>query len=454
VGAAGHAPVLVYAPSLPRLLPPGHPGRAALEMLQPTEGDSWLDCVLPLPPDHALCGSTVGQVLGRLESRDSKAYGHGHATERLVSAGTMGGNVSQAWVHAVKPPPVAGGKKRKAADSAPALLRPIIGANGVLEWDDASSALQYGTVAACIPAAEAALELLLPPSHPALKTQLAPFGRVFTYQAGKWYVSREAAAMFPGLTKFTRGGAIDSFEEESGAARTIEPHFDTGNNYLWGLCIIFGEFSGFEQVYPTIRVLLECGHLSFAAGPYGQLCHAVAQGTATSGPRLCVLLHVHGEMTTMPGAPALEYSLTGFAGCPGEQPIEGGECVCDVAMGFEPSRTAKSEARVEMEMLMRRLPRRCGEGFTAPSPAELRARFVDLCVRGLTSQAAPLLGDAVLLTAMTEDYRRGAGAGGGGERSVREALLRDLEAGLEERGYPASDTQWRKHADHLACLPA
>ena len=51
----------------------------------------------------------------------------------------------------------------------------------------------------------------------------------------------------------------------------------------------------------------------------------------------------------------------------------------------------------------------------------------------MTAQAAPLLGDVVLLTAMTEDYREG----GLGERDVREALLADLEECLEARGYAA-----------------
>ena len=59
---ASMAPVLMYAPALHRLLRPGHPGRAALEQLLPPEGGTWLDCVLPLPPDHHMCGWTLDQA--------------------------------------------------------------------------------------------------------------------------------------------------------------------------------------------------------------------------------------------------------------------------------------------------------------------------------------------------------------------------------------------------------
>ena len=59
---ASMAPVLMYAPALHRLLRPGHPGRAALEQLLPPEGGTWLNCVLPLPPDHRMCGWTLDQA--------------------------------------------------------------------------------------------------------------------------------------------------------------------------------------------------------------------------------------------------------------------------------------------------------------------------------------------------------------------------------------------------------
>ena len=467
VGSDGRAPVLMYGPAIHKLLAHGHPGRVALEMLQhPGPGQSWLHCKLPLPPDHRMHGWTLLSVLESLEDR-GKAYGHGHGYERLVATGTMGSNVSQTWVHPMRREH-RHKKARKAAHGGVYAQRPLVSANGCLEWDDASSALQYGTVHACIPAAEAALELLLPQDHPARRysTRLAPAGRVFTYQAGKWYVSEVAANRFPGLTKYGKNSTVDSFDVATGKARTIEPHFDTGNLYFWGLCIIFGRFKGFEQSYPTIRLLVSCSHLSFAFGPYGQLAHAVAQGDASNDePRLCVLLHVHGEMTTMPGVMPLRYDMTGFKGCKGEQPYDVGEntaeemsddddddgngYICDRPMGFEMDKSKKSQARNEMEMLMRRLPRARGEAYVAPSPAELRAHFVDMCVRGMMAQAAPLLGDVVLLTAMTEDFR----LAGMAEGEVREALLADLEARLHVCGHVTTGTrtnaQWREHAYHF-----
>ena len=86
---------------------------------------------------------------------------------------------------------------------------------------------------------------------------------------------------------------------------------------------------------------------------------------------------------------------------------------------------------------------RCGEEYVAPSPAELRECFVDLCVRGETAGAAPLLGDVVLLSAMTNDFRRA----GLEEAAVRAALVSDLEERLEHRGYaPRENTGWREWA--------
>ena len=56
--------------------------------------------------------------------------------------------------------------------------------SGILEWDDASSALHHGIVNACIPAAEEALKLL-PPGHFSRThtARLVPYGRVYSYQA-------------------------------------------------------------------------------------------------------------------------------------------------------------------------------------------------------------------------------------------------------------------------------
>ena len=131
-----------------------------------------------------------------------------------------------------------------------------------------------GIVNACIPAAEEALKKLLPRHHASrrYKTLLAPYGRIWSYQASKWYLTRRAAELYPGLVKYKTGGEVDSYNED-GSARTIEPHFDTGacatrsaatlclrslapltdhwtvcalqgNMFFWGLCIIFGRFEG------------------------------------------------------------------------------------------------------------------------------------------------------------------------------------------------------------------
>ena len=199
------------------------------------------------------------------------------------------------------------------------------------------------------------------------------------------------------------------------------------NKYYWGFCIIFGKFEGFEQAYPTIRLLLQCGHLSYVFGPYGQLCHFVAQGTGDE-PRCCVLLHVHDEMTDQSKTtPPLRYDLAGFSGCSGEQLFDFHGKMCDAGMGFEQSKSAKSVARNKMEMALRRLPR---IGETDPphkTPAQLRELFVDLCVSCGSDEAAPLLGDVVILTSMTEDYRRH----GVSERELRALLEADLRSSLQ-----------------------
>jgi hypothetical protein len=222
----------MYLPRLDLLLAPGHPGRVALESLLPAEGASWLDSILPLPPDHSLKGSTLADVLTRLAADGSvgKAYGHGHAFERLTYTGTMGDSASATWV----PPQV--NKKEGAREQ-----RPLIGGT-ILEWNQASSALHYGLVNACVPAAEALLQMLLPAWHPSrtYKTVLAPYGEVWSYAAQKWYVSKLAADRFPGLVKHTARGVSSYDESRGGAARAIANHFDTRNTIFWGLCIIFG----------------------------------------------------------------------------------------------------------------------------------------------------------------------------------------------------------------------
>ena len=224
-GADGVAPVLMYTPSVHKLLPRGHPGRTALEALLPPEGGTWLDCAPHLPADHTMAGWTLADILSALPE-SSKPYGHGHGFERLQTSGTQGDNVSQTWVP---------DNKRGSADHR--VQRPLLAGQSIMEWDDASSALHYGVVCACIPAAEAAVAMLLPFDHPSrrARTRLAPNGRVWTYQAGKWYVTRRAAERFPGLVKRGHGSHdIDSYDAKTGKARTIEPHFDPGNGILWG----------------------------------------------------------------------------------------------------------------------------------------------------------------------------------------------------------------------------
>jgi len=437
-------PVLMYSPALPELLPPGHPGRVALEALQPAEGESWLDCVLPLPPDHTMHGWTLRRVLAKLPP-GCKPYGHGHGFEFLTCTGTQGDAASCTWV-----------PRNKRGSSEKRVQRPLIAAQSILAWDDASSALHYGIVNACIPAAEAAMELLLPPDHPSRKarTRLAPYGRVFTYQAGKWYVSKVAAKQFPGLVRYG-GGAdgkarVDSYDEATSKARTIEPHFDTGNATLWGFCVILGRFEGFEQTYPTCRLLLSCGHLSFAFGPYGQLCHAVAQGTGDE-PRCCVLLHIHQEMTAASSKP-LRFDLAGVDGCLGRQEFEFDGRTCNAGMGFEQSKSRKSVARNDMEMALRQLPRLAPDP-PPPTPADLRSCFINLCLCGQWREAAPLLGDVVLLTFMSADFRAELR---NDEAAVRKALRGALEAGLQAPHppkLPASPEAVRGALEYIEYLP-
>jgi hypothetical protein len=93
-----------------------------------------------------------------------KPYGFGHGFEFLTTTGTQGGNVSQTWVP-FQLPPCRSKKRKHESKERVREQRPLVTAQGILDWNDATSALQYGIVNSCIPAAEAALELLLPPGH-------------------------------------------------------------------------------------------------------------------------------------------------------------------------------------------------------------------------------------------------------------------------------------------------
>lgn len=185
-------------------------------LLPREEGGTWLDCVLPLPPDHCMCAFRLSEILEQLPE-NSKPHGFGHGFERLSYVGTSGGLPSCTKV-----------PRNKRGVACTSEQRPLVGGVSILEWDNASSALHIGIVCACIPAAEKALELL-PPEHPCRKatTRLAPYGYVYTYQAGKWYVTRSAAIRFPALVKRRKDGGVDSYDEETDKARTVEPHFDS-----------------------------------------------------------------------------------------------------------------------------------------------------------------------------------------------------------------------------------
>ena len=130
-GADGVAPVLMYTPSVHKLLPRGHPGRTTLEALLPPEGGTWLDCAPHLPADHTMAGWTLADILRALPE-SSKPYGHGHGFERLQTSGTQGDNVSQTWVP---------DNKRGSADNR--VQRPLLAGQSIMEWDDASSALHH-----------------------------------------------------------------------------------------------------------------------------------------------------------------------------------------------------------------------------------------------------------------------------------------------------------------------
>ena len=127
------APVLMYAPSLLDLLREGHPGRVALFSLRhPSADESWLQCrPLGIPPDHIMHGWTLNEILAALPEGDKPA-GHGHGFERLVASGDSGGSVSQCWVPS----------NRLGRDDINRVRRPLVGHQSVLEFDDASSAIQ------------------------------------------------------------------------------------------------------------------------------------------------------------------------------------------------------------------------------------------------------------------------------------------------------------------------
>ena len=222
---------------------------------------------------------------------------------------------------------------------------------------------------------------------------------------------------------------------------------------------IISESTGFEQSYPSIRILLKCGHISFSFAPYGQLCHAVAQGRGGE-PRCCVLLHVHGEMTQAAQQP-LRCDLAGVAGCKGCQPFAWHGQERDGGMGFEQCKSQKSIARNTMEMALRRLPMSADAATSqalpllgmqpeddAPHPtgAELRTLWVKLCRNGMTSDAAPLLGDVVLVTYMSGDLRKELGSDG--EAAVKRAFVSDLKRRLQASGC----CDWRaclKYVNHV-----
>ena len=84
-------------------------------------------------------------------------------------------------------------------------------------------------------------------------------------------------------------------------------------------------------------------------------------------------------------------------------------------MGFEQTTSSKSEARNAVENALRL--ERC-------SSAGLRDAFAAECLAGRTAEAAPLLGDVVLLTELTRDLR----TTGRPEVEVRRELGRELEA--------------------------
>ena len=106
-----------------------------------------------------------------------------------------------------------------------------------------------------------------------------------------------------------------------------------------------------------------------------------------------------------------------------------------------------------MEMALRMMPvageppKRSPHGDPEPpTPAELRALWASLCADRM-EEAAPLLTDVVLLTAMTEDYRK---EGEGGEEAVRSRLVADLDALLRQQWYFWRDASERERVCRFA----
>jgi len=219
------------------------------------------------------------------------------------------------------------------------------------------------------------------------------------------------AARYPGIVKSCRGTPV-SYDASSGRALTLEHHLDSGNVWLWDVVVVFGRFRGFEQSYPTCRVLLCCGHLSVAIGPHGQLSHAVAQGESFE-PRCAVLLMLHLEMIH-DGTEHPMDRFTGFCGCKGPQP---GLPSC-FWMGFEQGRSSKSRARNTIENALRLHYPQDGS-----SSSWLREVLVDVCLGGDHVDAALLLTDVVILDELTRDLRK---ARFQPEHVIREALSSSL----------------------------
>jgi len=144
----------------------------------------------------------------------------------------------------------------------------------------------------------------------------------------------------------------------------------------------------------------------------------------------------------------LRFDLTGIDGCSGAQEFEFDGKICNAGMGFEQSKSSKSVARNEMEMVMRQLPRLSPDP-PPPTSADLRSCFVDLCLRGQQCEAAPLLGDVVLLTFVSADFRAELR---NDEAAVRKALRRALEAELRAPQPPHDPATPKVVQDALALI--
>jgi hypothetical protein len=154
-------------------------------------------------------------------------------------------------------------------------------------------------------------------------------------------------------------------------------------------------------------------------------------------------------MTTLSVKP-MRFDAIGVRHCKGKHLFEFEGEMCDSAMGFEQDKSEKSLARNEMENALRRLVRHGAADPEPPTPAELRTLFVDLCVRGLEAQASPLLGDVLLLTYMTDDFRRE----GMGEEAVRASLESDLQLRLNAAATGVQVASWcAKCLEHSRHLP-